>query len=230
MKQGDSRTLDGANLLWLMAAKNSVNLAEESFVPVDHRSEIMAVFALLKLANYFSDPVHLPSAGPIVRSQSFRASAFPGTASSRPDMNLDQTLQTFIAESRLLLDEMEAGLLDVDTSSQAVQPADKLRTIFQAARAIKTSAGRLALDDLVSFTHVVEGVLDHIRQGKFAFTEPLIALLLECTDHIRRMVEKLSDNRDGAATDPGNDLLEQLRLHLKRKLIEKRDGSQGADH
>jgi len=230
MKQADTRTLDGADLQWLMAAKRSINLAGKSSAPVDHRSEIMAVFALLKLANYFSDTLGLPSAAPNLRSQSFRASAFPHPASSRPAMTLDQTLQTFISESRLLLDEMEANLLDVDTSSQAVQPADKLGTIFQAAHAIKASACRLALDDIASFTHVVEGVLDHVCEGKFALTESLIALLLECADHIRRMLAKISDARDGVATDPGNDLLEQLRLHLKRNLIEDRDGSQGADH
>ena len=75
-------------------------------------------------------------------------------------MNLDAALQTFIAESRELLEQMEQALLAIDagTCDDAT-----VNALFRAAHTIKGSAGLFGLDDIVAFTHVVENVLDRIR-------------------------------------------------------------------
>jgi two-component system chemotaxis sensor kinase CheA len=79
-------------------------------------------------------------------------------------MNLDQALQTFFAESRELLDAMEATLL---TLGQECDP-ETINAIFRAAHTIKGSAGLFGLDAVVAFTHVVESVLDEVREGRVA--------------------------------------------------------------
>lgn len=100
-------------------------------------------------------------------------------------LNLDQALQTYIAEARELLQEMEDSLLrlEVDPSD-----ADTIGAIFRAAHTIKGSAGLFGLDPIVSFTHIVEDVLDRVRDGDVVIEANLIAVLLESGDHMLHLV------------------------------------------
>jgi two-component system chemotaxis sensor kinase CheA len=103
-------------------------------------------------------------------------------------LNLDGALQTFIVESRELLEAMEQALLDAE------QPGDKgdmINSVFRAAHTIKGSAGLFGLDHIVAFTHVVESVLDRVRDGEIAIEGQLVALLLACCDHIGLQVTGL---------------------------------------
>lgn len=100
--------------------------------------------------------------------------------------SLDQALQTYIAEARELLEEMEAALLRLES---APDDAETLGAIFRAAHTIKGSAGLFGLDPIVSFTHIVEDILQRLRDGNLAVTAQLIALLLECGDHMQQLIE-----------------------------------------
>jgi two-component system chemotaxis sensor kinase CheA len=131
-------------------------------------------------------------------------------------MNIDQALQTLIAESRELLADMETALLAVE---QTDERGELLNAIFRAAHTIKGSAGLFNLDHIVAFTHVVESVLDRVRAGKLAIDEALVALLLRCGDHISTLIDALDADPTSTSTDPsvlaqGEPLLTQLRVHL----------------
>ncbi len=104
-------------------------------------------------------------------------------------MNLDQALQTFIAESRDLLQEMESSLLRLES---APDDADTLNAIFRAAHTIKGSAGMFGLDLIVGFTHVVESALDKLRAGEIAVDGEAVALLLKCGDHMSDLVSVIA--------------------------------------
>jgi two-component system chemotaxis sensor kinase CheA len=130
-------------------------------------------------------------------------------------MNLDDALQTFIVESRELLDDMEAALLSLGRDADECD--ERINAIFRAAHTVKGSAGLFGLDHLVSFTHVVESVLDDVRAGTVAIDDTLVALLLACGDHIRAMVELIAAGRiepDAALTAQGEPLLAQLQTYL----------------
>jgi two-component system chemotaxis sensor kinase CheA len=129
-------------------------------------------------------------------------------------MNLDQVLQTFFQESRELLDAMEAALLVVRQESE---PAETINAIFRAAHTIKGSAGLFGLDTVVAFTHVVESVLDEVRDGRIAVDDALVTLLLSCGDHMRALVDAVEadpQGRDEALLQRGEPLLAQLRTYL----------------
>ncbi|HVK93644.1 MAG TPA: Hpt domain-containing protein, partial [Noviherbaspirillum sp.] len=129
-------------------------------------------------------------------------------------MNLDQALQTFIAESRELLEEMENALLVV---TQTDSQDETVNAIFRAAHTIKGSAGLFSLDHIVAFTHVVESVLDHVRDGKIPIADDLVALLLSCGDHIGALVNAVDAGQveeDAAMTQQGAPLIERLRTYL----------------
>jgi len=129
-------------------------------------------------------------------------------------MNLDAALQTFIAESRELLADMENALLNLAHTSDL---AEAVNAIFRAAHTIKGSAGLFGLDHLVAFTHVVESVLDEVRDGKIAIADELVVLLLSCCDHLGELIERIDAGQleaDEATEAAGAPLLVQLKRHL----------------
>lgn len=114
-------------------------------------------------------------------------------------MNLDQALQTFFGESRELLDDMEQSLLSL---GQAGEADEQVNAIFRAAHTIKGSAGLFGLDAVVSFTHVVESVLDLVRDDRQRLNEDLIGLLLASRDHIGLLLSSAA----GSEVEPGRDI------------------------
>jgi two-component system chemotaxis sensor kinase CheA len=100
-------------------------------------------------------------------------------------MDLSQALATFLDESRDLLAQMEDILLRAESDSVV---DDDMHALFRCAHTIKGSAGLFGLDAVVRFTHVVENVLDKLRNFELEFSGPLVSLLLECQDHIADLI------------------------------------------
>ncbi len=131
-------------------------------------------------------------------------------------MNMDQALQTYIAESRALLQEMEDALLGLE---QDPSDADLIGALFRSAHTIKGSAGLFGLDAIVSFTHVIENLLDQLRDGALAATPALIGTLLECRDHISELIDLAEGGEalDAAQFAQGERLLQAVRACLGEK-------------
>lgn len=100
-------------------------------------------------------------------------------------MDLSEALVIFFAEARELLEEMEISLMGLES---APGNEDTINAIFRAAHTIKGSAGLFGLDYLVSFTHVLENVLDDVRAGDLAVSSELVAVLLSSCDHLNDLV------------------------------------------
>jgi two-component system chemotaxis sensor kinase CheA len=124
-------------------------------------------------------------------------------------MSTDSALPTFVAESRELLREMEAALLECE---QGDAGTESINSIFRAAHTIKGSSGLFGLDHIVAFTHVVESVLDRVRANTLQMDRALAAILLECRDHIEQMVDAVADGRthDAELAATGEILLKEL--------------------
>ncbi|MBC7701481.1 chemotaxis protein CheA [Aquabacterium sp.] len=132
-------------------------------------------------------------------------------------MNLDQALQTYIVESREMLEAMETALLGL-AHTEGEERAESINAIFRAAHTIKGSAGLFGLDQIVEFTHVVESVLDHVRDGKVAIEDALLTLLLSCGDHIGTMIDITEITRtdpDASVVQAGKPLLARLGVYLE---------------
>ncbi len=130
------------------------------------------------------------------------------------NIDLDQVLHTFIVEARELLVDMEAALLRV---AGEADPRESINAIFRAAHTIKGSSGLFGLDAVVAFTHVVESVLDRVRDGAVTLAEPLVVLMLSSGDYIGRLVDAVERGEPQAdpRTDPeGAALLERLQAFL----------------
>lgn len=125
-------------------------------------------------------------------------------------MNLDDAFGTFIDEAGELLAQMEELLLAAEDGDVG---EDAQQALFRCAHTIKGSAGLFGLDEVVRFTHTVEGVLDRLRNGEVLFSSDLAALLLECKDHIAALI---ATARDGEAerTGKGEALQQRLQTYL----------------
>ncbi|MGD7034012.1 chemotaxis protein CheA [Methylotuvimicrobium buryatense] len=129
-------------------------------------------------------------------------------------MNLDEALQTFIEESSDLLTQMEEALI---LSEQSEEISEIVNVLFRAAHTIKGSAGLFGFDHIVSFTHVVESLLDRVRTAELELTSDLIALLMYSRDHIADLLEDMTPepgNVSDELREKGDRLVEQLKCHL----------------
>ncbi|MFC7522015.1 chemotaxis protein CheA [Xanthomonas populi] len=130
-------------------------------------------------------------------------------------MDMNQLMQTFLAESRDLLEDMERHLLEAERGDSS---PDAVNAIFRAAHTIKGSGGLFDLPQLVGFTHVLESVLDLVRDEALTLSSELIALLLVCCDHIHALVETAADPGHADATALATEaepLLAQLQTYLQ---------------
>lgn len=122
-------------------------------------------------------------------------------------MNLDDVFQTFLIETGEMLEDMERHLLDLE---QGASDPDQLDALFRCVHTIKGSAGIFGLDHIVGFTHVVENILDQLREGVLTADRSLIALLLKCRDHIAHLVDLKPDALPEDVADSGRALLDEL--------------------
>lgn len=131
------------------------------------------------------------------------------------DEDMRDALKTFTIESLELLQDMEEGLLDLE---QDDAPSERINAIFRAAHTIKGSAGLFGLNHIVAFTHVVESVLDALRDGRLSVSTELIAALLPCSDHITLLIRGIEDGQvdeDPAIEAAGRLLLDRLQPFLQ---------------
>ncbi len=127
-------------------------------------------------------------------------------------IDLDQALQTYIAEARELLEEMESALLSLESDPDN---SELIGAIFRAAHTIKGSAGLFGLQPIVGFTHIVEDLLDQIRNQQLTVTSPLIKDLLESCDHIQTLISVVAE-QGSTLSDGDANQDERLRLTLTR--------------
>lgn len=118
----------------------------------------------------------------------------------------------FLVEARELLAEMEESLLGLEELADEAQIA----ALFRSAHTIKGSSGLFGFDAVVAFTHVVESVLDRLRDGEISVSSELIALLLPCKDHISSLLDICANHAepDADLQAQGDGLIRRLSVFL----------------
>lgn len=124
-------------------------------------------------------------------------------------MELDEVRGALVQESRELLAGMEAALLAIEQNGVT---SDIINAVFRAAHTIKGSAGLFALDLVVSFTHVLESVLERARNGRLVIDESMLTLLLACSDYIALLVNGIEAGKE--LEEPNPEMREWLLMQL----------------
>ena len=100
-------------------------------------------------------------------------------------IDLDQFHEVFFVESFEALDTMEASLLQLVPGAA---DSETVNTIFRVAHSIKGGAGMFGFNEVASFTHTLETLLDELRSARMEVTAPICDGLLQSVDQIRGML------------------------------------------
>ena len=100
--------------------------------------------------------------------------------------DLSEFHDVFFEEADELVETMEAELLDM--LSDPDDP-ERINTVFRAAHSIKGGSATFGFDAVAKFTHVMETLMDEVRDGERRAEPDLVDLLLRGTDCVRSMLE-----------------------------------------
>ncbi len=120
--------------------------------------------------------------------------------------DLDQFKETFITECFELLEEMEEKLLSFDSGEIDL---DEVNAIFRCAHSIKGGAGAFGFNSLVNFTHILEALLDAMREEKIVPSEDVVDALLKSVDIVSQLVSA-AQSGNTLPDDHGADLAATL--------------------
>jgi two-component system chemotaxis sensor kinase CheA len=120
--------------------------------------------------------------------------------------SFDHLKTTYFQECGELLDSVYVNLATLEDGQADHEP---VHAIFRAVHSIKGGGGAFGFDRMVAFAHVLETLLDLLRDDKLVFDRDVAALLLRATDVLSDLV---AAERTGEAAPAGleTDLLAEL--------------------
>ncbi|PAJ73825.1 chemotaxis protein CheA [Pseudoalteromonas sp. NBT06-2] len=113
-------------------------------------------------------------------------------------IDLSQFFEVFFEESFEGLDAMEAELLNLEPGDL---DSETINTIFRAAHSIKGGSGTFGFNSVADFTHVLETLLDQIRNGERNLENIHVNLLLKSVDCLREMLGALQVEQEPDLTE-----------------------------
>jgi two-component system chemotaxis sensor kinase CheA len=125
-------------------------------------------------------------------------------------IDISQFHDVFFEESFEGLDAMESGLLNL---SEGTPDVEVINTIFRAAHSIKGGAGTFGFVNVSEFTHVMETLLDEMRNGDREVTGESTNLLLDAVDVLREMLTAVQQK-----TETDDQRIEDVRSQLEAML------------
>jgi two-component system chemotaxis sensor kinase CheA len=133
--------------------------------------------------------------------------------------------QVFFEESFEGLDIMENGLLNM---APGTVDDEAINAIFRAAHSIKGGSGTFGFNGISNFTHVMETLLDEMRDGRRPATSIAVDALLRSVDILRDM---LTATREGGEVDEERVQAQQSELEqiLKRRTDEPSADNPGVE-
>lgn len=104
-------------------------------------------------------------------------------------------LETFQAEARELLTDLESALLELEESPHNL---DLVARVFRALHTIKGNAAMFGFGAVESFTHELETTFDLLRHEELTVDKEIVDLSLKAKDEIFRMLTEEGGDPEGA--------------------------------
>lgn len=140
------------------------------------------------------------------------------------EVDLSQFHQAFFEEAKEHLVAMEELLLALDTES----PDDEeLNAIFRAAHSIKGSAGTFGFMKVQDVTHILESILDRIRNKKTEINSERIDLFLETGDILKDLIDA-HENEEDIDEESANNIMGRLDVNLQAEIAKDSGSSEAA--
>ncbi|HHU35700.1 MAG TPA: chemotaxis protein CheA [Treponema sp.] len=135
------------------------------------------------------------------------------------DINNEELLKDFFSEADQQVLSLESNILVIESDPTNHEAIDE---IFRAAHTLKGGSATVEMHELSGFTHVMEDLLDVIREGTVSITEQVVDVLLQGLDCIKAMLEARSE---GSVYDGDT---EPLKQRLKALIPEKKSKKKAA--
>jgi two-component system chemotaxis sensor kinase CheA len=102
------------------------------------------------------------------------------------DPQNEELLQDFFAEAESQVEALESNILVLENDPSNHDAIDE---IFRAAHTLKGASATVQMDELSGFTHLVEDVLDRIRNDEIRVDASIVDTLLSSIDVVKAMLE-----------------------------------------
>ncbi len=107
--------------------------------------------------------------------------------------DLQRFKDTYITECYELLEDMEARLIAMDGETTNLE---ELNAIFRCAHSIKGGSGAFGFSHITRFTHILEALLDAMREGKVPVSREAVDALLQSVDIVTQLVHAAKEGRE----------------------------------
>ncbi len=131
-------------------------------------------------------------------------------------IDMSQFYQVFFEESAELLEEMERLLLELDVAEPG---KDALNAIFRTAHSIKGGSATFGFNEITETTHVLESLLDKLRNDELRLRVEMVDVFLKAVDVIKM---QLAGRQFASAVDAQAvaDICRQLTELVQAKPVE----------
>lgn len=102
-------------------------------------------------------------------------------------MSATDPIAVFLTEAAELLEQIEAGLLDL---THRLDDKDQIDAVFRGLHTLKGSGAMFGFDALAAFTHHCETAFDRVRKGDVPATQELVSAVLAAQDHMRALIDQ----------------------------------------
>lgn len=124
-------------------------------------------------------------------------------------MSLAEEVVDFLAETREYLES--ADPLVIQLRSEANPSKNAIDNLFRLFHSIKGVSGFLGFSNVQKVTHGIEEILDHVRTGHVAMSEPIVEILLAGCDFLRLILGVIErSGNDEISPDSYQGLLENI--------------------
>ncbi len=128
-----------------------------------------------------------------------------------------ELLREFVNESHEHLQNIELGVIELEQNGAN---ADTLNSVFRAFHTFKGGAGLLNLTPIYKLAHELESLLDQLRKHKLGLSRPIINIILEGGDTLKRFVAEINAQISGskpaeAVVIPTSELIVRVRRAMQ---------------
>lgn len=128
------------------------------------------------------------------------------------DPNNEELLKDFFSEAEQQVETLESNVLVIEHDPTNHEAVDE---IFRAAHTLKGGSATVEMNELSSFTHKVEDVLDEIRSDRLSVDGKVVDILLSSIDVIKAMLEARAN---GSVYEENiDDLVSRLKEYIPEK-------------
>lgn len=126
------------------------------------------------------------------------------------DDDTEDYLALFFTECGELLADLQEQL---DRLMDGERDPEVVNAAFRAVHSVKGGAAAFGFDQLITFAHVFETVMDGLRSGRLSLGPDIVNLLMRSGDVMESLIEQA---RDGGEVDAGH--VERVRQELEEQI------------